>query len=551
MQCQGLPIAAADTDTFLEWYKEEASSKNYAAQLMRYSNDSGRRVPRSKQCTGLASVKTQSCEECRKLWLYKSQKGKVYNTFVHWRARRRLGGVKQQARSAISKHSRRMEKQNCHRELSTLALSSIDKLSPSVQQLVTKASMLLADGHMTEEDMQKQLMNLNNVWRKGAMVHGRRYPPELAGTALAIGTVVARRNCRHMVGMLAANAQLAIPGRLTVSRRNTCPATCTFGLQPIEVFQADREWSGQPLHVCCDEIAVNQLIDHIPVRGCQAVEIAGLSNRCVREKNPDGFQYLLKQDGGLLIHKTTVHEGEVSVSEVQGTVASIEDLARIPPATLLCVWIIFEPVRAKKSMFVAAVPTCGDLTTTDDAVMLHNVIKRAHTAGHVVSFYGADNASPHASLARGIIRRLSSTEVWALKSMVDKSDMDLSGEPHIWEPLALSLVHRMQRPVSVMQSLLHELASATGTMRQRAATVMATQWSIPYNGLPYGFQRCSVTGKLLGISCEWRHDNRLMVSVISLLSVCCISYFGVTLPHKLISPTLCRPSTFETNWGSY
>jgi hypothetical protein len=191
------------------------------------------------------------------------------------------------------------------------------------------------------------------------------------------------------------------------------------------------------------------------------------------------------------LQKSTSVEGTQSTS-VEGT-QSIDELMGGLRAKQVCVWLLFDAARNTPSFFAGAVPTAGDLTFQDDAMFLHDVIKSAHRAGRVVSFYGADGAAAHASLTRGIQRALANGE---------------RTEGQV-EHVARELLPELQRLFSVIHGLLRLAIDHTdGPLHWSAA-----QWRIPYRGLPYAMLRCQITGSLIGVSHEWRHTCRLMVRI--------------------------------------
>ena len=510
--CAGLPTARPE---LLEWYSDASASKSAAAMSVKVTFRKGARVLRSIHCTDSTTHPSGMCPTCVSLWVHKSQKGRVYNSFMHWLSRR-SNDKSGQARFKFSqKVVRKQRTRRLKRDVESAVKKSVSNLNPVVKQFVRKAQKLVVEGKLTEDDLSLQLLQLNNVWRKGKSVHGRRYPGLAGQRLLAASAFTERRQATWVQGLLAANAMYTMPGKLTIKRRNSTLSTPTFSLQPPEAFSCLTNWTSQPSHVCCDEVAVNQVVDSIPSTNPPGYEVAGLSNRCMRENNPEGVQYIMKDEGGVLVRTTRVEDGSVVVSEKTEDKEFIDSLSGIPPATLLCVWIILDPVRGKRSFIAATVPSCGDLTTSDDAVMLHNIIQRAHDQGRMVSFFGADNAAPHAALARGIIRRMSIPEADTLLSTLEStSSGEGTGEYSDWESLAISLVPKLQRPISVIQHLLRNLTQINGTKRQRIDQLLADQWTVPYQGLPYAFQKCAITGGLLGISPEWRHDNRLMVRMI-------------------------------------
>lgn len=108
---------------------------------------------------------------------------------------------------------------------------------------------------------------------------------------------------------------------------------------------------------------------------------------------------------------TQLIDGRPVVSSELKPFPHLQVIAAMKAATLMCLWILFEPVRNQSNIIVAAIPTRGDLTVTDDALLLHDIIKCAWQQGHPVCYYGADNASPHASLCRGIQRGLVLQEI--------------------------------------------------------------------------------------------------------------------------------------------
>lgn len=402
------------------------------------------------------------------------------------------------------------------RGVTSAVRKSTANLNPIVQDFVKTAEKLLGMRKLSEEDMHMQLLQLNNVWRTGKAVHGRRYPGSAGRKLLAASAFVERRMATWTKGFLSVNSMYSLPATVTGKRRNSSLAQACFSLQPPAAFSAMANWTPQPSHVCCDEVAVNQVVDSIPSTDPPGYEVAGLSNRCLRENNPEGVQYIMRDEGGVLVRRTTIEDGSVVQAETVEDRTVIDTLNSIPPATLLCVWIVFDPVRGKRSFISATVPSCGDLTTLDDATMLHDVIKRAQSHGRSISFYGADNAAPHAALARGIVRRLSAPEGHALFDVLASSIKDLAAnECPNWENVAATLVARFQRPISVLQHMLQRLMEADGSKAKRVEEMAADQWTVPYLGLPYAFHICAITGRLLGISPEWRRDNRLMVCTLN------------------------------------
>lgn len=331
-----------------------------------------------------------------------------------------------------------------------------------------------------------------------------------------------RRRATLLCGVLDKNEQLCMPSKRTLGRRREPTMTPRLGLQPTEVFGVLNNWGDGPLHVCCDEIAVNQRVDHVPCTHPRGFEIAGLANRCVRENNEEGFQYVLLDEGGMLVRKTWVTEaGEFEQEDANfDSLDNVTAFNEVPRATLCCVWIVHSPVRGSSHLHVAVIPTMGDLTCADDISMLHLVISQAHANGRAVTSFGSDNASPHAALQRGIVRLLCNEEFAAIRKaanafMKDHQHLIVSeadqGSPKSWEPAAKAIAPAFQRPISVLMDLLSAYSSAKGKPARRAQSVLKRQWVVPCSGLPYGGQVCGITGQLLAISTDWRHDNRLLV----------------------------------------
>lgn len=354
--------------------------------------------------------------------------------------------------------------------------------------------------------------------------HDLRNTSNVGETILAVGAYMKRRRAASLMGVLSLNA-IALPSARCLARRKAPPLEPCLGVQPLDAFSHLANWLEGPLHVCADEVAVNQKVSYLTVKDQQATgyELAGLADRCVREKNTEGVQYIMLQEGGLLKRRTVANDaGDFVTTETtdhsDDPLAGITD---VPRATLVCMWILFMTIRGSHNLHVAAIPTRGDLTCADDISMLHLIITQAYANGRVVTCFGTDNAAPHAALQRGIVRRLCKAELSAIVNAAESfiKDTEMTGQgstdntnPVYWEPASKAIAPAFQRPISALMDLLAAYHAATGTRSERAQTVLKRQWTIPFPGLPIAAQRCGVSGHLLGISSEWRHDNRLMVS---------------------------------------
>lgn len=489
----------------------------------------------AKACTGKARPHRSLCTQCAHLWLREgtgrtqgSSQGAVYLALKNWRATLRSGRRSISQVRAKLRDTRRADKNKMIAQQRADSKRCMTMFSPHLVQYIEKIAHLVHKHGLPPEFLKEQEMHFNNAWREGNQVHGRRYPEGTSDTTLALSAVARQKQAKQLCGMLAANMVTALPSRRTLMRRTESLIFPTFGVQPSSTFQhLPTLVPKRPLHICNDEVAVNQMIDNVRLPDGDE-EIAGLANRCVREKNPDGMQYILQpKEGTVRIIQSRVVDGCVRVTETIEPLSCLEDLAQQKPASLLCLWIVFDPTHEGKQLYVAAVPTCGDLTVSDDAAMLHGIVTAAQTAGRQICFYGADNASPHAALSRGIVRGLSLNEVTLLRRTAElvvtaathvldgARRADLVCAPTIdWEETVVGLVPILHRPISVIMRLLKEVHGAPPFVRSTSdmlAHVIANQWSLPYPGLPYALLRCDITSRLLGLSCEWRHTGRLLV----------------------------------------
>jgi hypothetical protein len=56
----------------------------------------------------------------------------------------------------------------------------------------------------------------------------------------------------------------------------------TFGIHPTAAFP---QTAARRLHVCNDEVAVNQKLSPMPLANGEGFELTGLASRCMRENN--------------------------------------------------------------------------------------------------------------------------------------------------------------------------------------------------------------------------------------------------------------------------
>lgn len=530
--CEGLP----GINEVWQWFRDTARVKKLSDPRELLHSDGG--TLRSRYCTGGASGGRQYCDACGVLWVRAgtgktqgSEQGVVYTSVKQWQRVRTCKIQGLPALRAGRRQSRRSIKSRLQQEISQQNKTSLARFSPALLSFCTQVAGVVGKHHLPESFLEQQAVHIKNVWREGKAVHGRRYPTGVADTVLALSSVAHQKQATQLCGLLAVNSMVALAGRLTLNRRIVPVISPCFGVQPESTFVHMAELfpeKARALHICNDEVAVNHMIEHIP-HPEGGLEIAGLANRCIREKNPVGVQYILhRQSATLTERKTCFINGEISVADTVHPLSFVEDVSSKAPATLLCLWIIFDPTHRGRRLFVAAVPTKGDLTVNDDATTLHGVIKAAMKHGRDVSFYGADNASPHAALSRGIVRTLTTSEAKAIREAVKAAiEEGCLRVPEVeegsstvdmvkpWEAVAVGLVPLLHRPISIVQRLL-ALEHAAGDktrpdldlVRQK---LTPSQWLVPYPGLPYAMHYCGLTGKLLGLSCEWRHTLRLLV----------------------------------------
>lgn len=573
--CGGFPLQ----EDGWEWYQEGRTATHRLVQL-----DSG--VLRATNCLYLCDSEDQMCRSCLLLWLMpnpvrrggKTQgsiRGVVYDAIVNRAARRRRGSVRMSDFRASRRVVRKADKAALEKEIRANT-AKVAQFSPELIALMESLQKNLDKGHMTTEFIEQQKIDLNNQCRSGRAVHGRRFPPEEAATAVAAGLVMDMKQLTSASAMLQANHLAAFPSKRSINRLVAKYGKACQGMQGARFLAHLSTVINRPksrLHASNDEVSVNQLIGYVTTD--DGYEVVGLANRCVREKNPEGVQYLLLGQHGIEVRTTTTIDGSQVVTSERQPFSYLQEIAAKSPATLMCLWIIFEPVRRQSNLIVAAIPTRGDLTMSDDAIVFHDIIKSAWGQGHAVNYYGADNASPHAALCRGIQRGLVRAEVtYILKKVSElmptskpkpghsaatpstqsvELNVDAGGaERH--EAMALTLVPILHRPVSVVQLLLKRLLDFDGSLQSRQQHILSDQWLIPYPGLPYAAQRCIITGGFMGVSCEYRHDTRLMVRCQSLSSVVNFDIGSVAADHTLgrhFMARMCRPSTLAANSTSF
>ena len=191
-----------------------------------------------------------------------------------------------------------------------------------------------------------------------------------------------------------------------------------FGIQPESTFRSCSVSLPQVrVHCCNDEVALNQEV--VPMKVDSGYMLTGLSNTCSRERCPCAMQYIIRQQDILVLK-----QGEVEQTIPLDALPEISKDAR---ATQVCVWLLLCATRQSTAIFAGTVTTVGDLTMTDDALFLHHIIQGGFQAGLTVSFYGADNASPHALLSRGIVRSLSATELSSLANTLTQRRKESGG----------------------------------------------------------------------------------------------------------------------------
>ena len=539
--CDGLPTS----QDALEWYRE---GNTLSHALVHLKGD----VLRARTCSGSTIDPSQvdlphrMCLNCLRLWFHpkaasqgrigKAQgsiKGSVYGAILN-RNRRRVNGALPIIRHrADLRRERKADKAVLEKAVRDKS-QMICQFSPELLKLIQKLQENLDKGYMSAAFIEQQTVDLNNRCRSGKSVHGRRYDTQEAATMVAAGLVMDMKQLSSTSAMLQANGLAAFPSKRTIRRMvNTVGKPCQ-GVQGARFLEHLSSIVGRPqarLHASNDEVALNQLIGYVNTE--DGNEVVGVADRCVREKNPVGVQYLVTEEPSIEVRTTQLIDGRPVVSSELKPFSHLQVIATMKPATLMCLWILFGPVRNQSNIIVAAIPTRGDLTVTDDALLLHDIIKCAWQQGHPVCYYGADNASPHAALCRGIQRGLVLQEIkfiskWipnrdantestrcpsAIVSQCTNEGEELSDATAGLEPesLAVALVPHLQRPVSVVQLMLEQLMHGEGTPKERQKRILSDQWVIPYPGLPYAAQRCCITGGFLGVSCEYRHDTRLMV----------------------------------------
>jgi hypothetical protein len=213
-----------------------------------------------------------------------------------------------------------------------------------------------ARGVLNSEFYASLTLDVKNSWRSGSAVHGRRYGA--AEKHLAVACLFDLRQARMLKNLLAVNNMTALPTRHTIERHlgGACGAAVS-GVQSGRFLAATFEASlrqhehpeagsppgqgGRRLHLCVDEASVNTKLEYL--RHAEGYEVIGLANRTARMACPSAVQTIIvegtAEDGGQVILSTAEGQETRDIRELQHI---LHEEAR---ATLICCWLLFEPVR--------------------------------------------------------------------------------------------------------------------------------------------------------------------------------------------------------------
>jgi hypothetical protein len=336
-----------------------------------------------------------------------AKRGKIYNAVANWRSLRSRGSVSRDKYVKECYQSRALERKAKSRQSSCAAPREQSNVSAPVKVLCSQLIQLDTQGRITNDWADHLIEHVNNGWRTGTFVHGRRYMKD--SSHLAMSQVLYLKGTDFVRRAMNENKVALLPHLRTLHRRTKRSIQFDFGIQPVSTFDTGSSILPHTrVHCCNDEVAVNGKVARTPCDEGQ--QITGLADRCARERSPVGVKYIITDKGQILVQKSTDETGKHDLLPLE----DLGKIAELPRATQLCVFLLFCAEHGSPAVFAGAVPTIGDLTMTDDGVFLHQIITRAKEAGLSVSFYGADNASPHALLSRGIVRALSSIELKAL-----------------------------------------------------------------------------------------------------------------------------------------
>ena len=336
------------------------------------------------------------------------------------------------------KQAKRVGRKVRFREGTTKRAPPLSAQAEQVWEIIAKIDRL---GVIDDELAATVVEYMNNTWRQGNAVHGRSYSKQ--SKSLAMSTVLSLKGLDFIRRAQNMNHVSCLPHRHTFSRRVEHCVAKEFGIQPESTFRScSVNLPHVRVHCCNDEVAVNQKV--VPMKVDSGYMLAGLSNTCSRERCPGAMQNIIRQQDILVLK-----HGEVEQTIPLDALPEISKDAR---ATQVCVWLLLCATRQSTAIFAGAIPTVGDLTMTDDALFLHHIIQGGFQAGLTVSFYGADNASPHALLSRGIVRSLSATDLSSLENTLKQRCEESGGTltSADLESLAIEMMPIHHRRVSVL-----------------------------------------------------------------------------------------------------